>query len=78
MEHFIQKIQEYVDSTAIRDVIVHSTPLGSSKLSSSIEYPSDVSDFYGYNTSENRSDDYEYSGYDSDDRLPYNDGFPFF
>ncbi|EFO22080.2 hypothetical protein LOAG_06407 [Loa loa] len=70
------KIQEYVDSSAIRDVIVHSTSLGSGKLSSSIEYPSDVSDFYGYNTSENRSDDYEYSGYDSDDQLVYGDGLP--
>ncbi|KAM3724067.1 F-box protein [Dirofilaria immitis] len=70
------KIREYADSSAIRDVIIHSTPLDSVKLSSSIEYPSDISDFYGYNTPEDLSNDYEYSGYDSDDQLDYGDGFP--
>ncbi|KAL4002520.1 F-box-like family protein [Acanthocheilonema viteae] len=55
------KIQEYIDSSAIRDVIVHSTPLNSDKVSSNIEYPSDA-----YNTSENQSDGYEYGTYDSD------------
>ncbi|MCP9259012.1 hypothetical protein DINM_001994 [Dirofilaria immitis] len=67
------KIREYADSSAIRDVIIHSTPLDSVKLSSSIEYPSDISDFYGYNTPEDLSNDYEYSGYDSDDQLDYGD-----
>uniref|UniRef100_A0A0R3RZU5 F-box domain-containing protein n=1 Tax=Elaeophora elaphi TaxID=1147741 RepID=A0A0R3RZU5_9BILA len=68
------KIREYIDSSTIRDVIVHLTPLDSGKLSSSIEYPSDVSDFYGYSISENQSVDYEYSGY-GDDQLIYGDDF---
>ncbi|VDM93860.1 unnamed protein product, partial [Onchocerca ochengi] len=70
------KIREYADSSAIRDVIVRSTPQDSDKLSSTIEYPSDISDFHGCITPENLSNDYEYSDYDSDDHLVHDDGFP--
>ncbi|VDO55268.1 unnamed protein product [Onchocerca flexuosa] len=70
------KIREYADSSAIRDVIVRSTPQDSGKLSTTIEYPSDISDFYGCNTPENLSNEYEYSGYDSDDQFVHGDGFP--
>uniref|UniRef100_A0A915PTZ1 F-box domain-containing protein n=1 Tax=Setaria digitata TaxID=48799 RepID=A0A915PTZ1_9BILA len=44
-----EKIREYADSSAIRDVTVQSSPFGFGKLSSSIEYTSDISDFYDYN-----------------------------
>ncbi|CAG9535378.1 unnamed protein product [Cercopithifilaria johnstoni] len=63
-----EKILDYIRSSAIHDVIVHSASLDSFyKLSTSIGYPSDVSDVYSYNNSANQSDDYEYSGCDSDD-----------